>query len=70
MRKISTSMTLTESTTEFITHIAEINHISKSQATELLSEMVQDYFSDEQIRMELQVRGAIDGRRSKKPRDK
>ena len=63
-------MTLTESTTEFITHIAEINHISKSQATELFSEMVQDYFSDEQIRMELQVRGAIDGRRSKKSRDK
>lgn len=65
MRKIVTSMALRKSSCDFINRVAEINHISRSQATELLSDMVQDYFSDEQIRMEHEVRGVFDGRRKK-----
>jgi hypothetical protein len=69
MRKVATSMTLTESTIEFISHIAEMNDISKSQTMELFSEMVKDYFSNDQIKLELQTRDSFDGRIGKKSRD-
>ena len=63
MRKKATSMTLTQDAVDFIDHIAEINSISRSQAVSLISEMVQDYFSDSQIKSELSVRGVSDARR-------
>jgi len=66
MKKSQTSIRIIDDNLSFIDKVAEINQISRSQAVDLLSEMVQDYFSDEQIKAELKVRGVYDGRRSKK----
>ena len=65
MKRTQICLTIKESADTFIRKVAEVNDISRSQATELLSDIVQDYFSNEQIKMEHEVRGVFDGRRKK-----
>lgn len=62
MRKQVTSVTLTPDVLSFLAKVAELNQISRSQAVELISSIVQDYFTDNQITAEHSVRGRADYR--------
>lgn len=66
MQKPKINLTLKQSTFEFIAMVAEINHTSRSNAVELISDMVQDYFTDNQISTEHRARGVVDYRRKEK----
>lgn len=67
MRKTPTTLSLDDSVLDYISHIAEMNHVSRSKAAEIVFGLVQDYFTDQQIALEFQVRQPIDYR--KKARD-
>jgi metal-responsive CopG/Arc/MetJ family transcriptional regulator len=68
MKKAKVSFRLPEDLVEFLDKIAEENGIPRSRAVELVTNIARDYFSDNQISLEHQVRDYMDGR-SKKFRD-
>lgn len=68
MRKNPVSMTLKPASISFLTRVAEINHLSRSQAADLMFDMVQDYFSDEQLQAEARARKTTDYRRTNNDR--
>ena len=62
MKKLHVSLRLPEDTIEFANKVAETNGISRSKAVELIIDITRDYFSDNQLSLEHQVRGNKDGR--------
>ena len=62
MSKRIISATISPEVVDYIDRVSEMNSVSRSKAIELLINIVQDYFSDNQICQEHIVRGVIDGR--------
>lgn len=69
MRKSVLTATIRKEAIDFLDHISEMNSTSRSKINELLIDIVKDYFTDEQIAMELKVRGNSDGRINRQKKD-
>lgn len=59
------SIRLEAHTFDFLDDIAKTNGLSRSNAVALAIDIVQDYFSMNQITTEHEVRGIVDGRYTK-----
>jgi hypothetical protein len=56
MRRQVVQARIASSAIDFIDHVAEMNSVSRSKVVEMLAFIVNDYFSDEQLKMEYNVR--------------
>lgn len=58
-------MTLPEPVVSYLDRLAEINHTNRSRTVEILTDMIQEYFTEEQLKLEFQYRAGTDNRTKK-----